>query len=111
MGNDEHTIRYSVDDIETLLRHGEDRTNWSLVDDQSEAELEANIDVGEEGEIDLSTIEIGIPGPKRQLTVRFDVEVIEWFKAEGPGYQTRMNAVLKRYVAAQRRHRHIKSTH
>jgi uncharacterized protein (DUF4415 family) len=35
------------------------------------------------------------------LTVRFDADVIEWFKAQGPGYQTRMNAVLRAYVDEQ----------
>ena len=36
--------------------------------------------------------------PKKQLTVRFDADVIEWFRAQGKGYQTRMNAVLRKYV-------------
>jgi uncharacterized protein (DUF4415 family) len=29
--------------------------------------------------------------------------VIDWFKAQGAGYQTRMNAVLRGYVEAQKR--------
>jgi uncharacterized protein (DUF4415 family) len=28
--------------------------------------------------------------------------VVAWFKAQGPGYQTRMNAVLRRYMQAQK---------
>ncbi len=44
----------------------------------------------------------GFPEPKRQLTVRIDGDVIDWFKAPGKGYQTRMNAVLRAYVEAQR---------
>ncbi len=44
---------------------------------------------------------MGIPGPKQQLTVRFDADVVEWFKAQGAGYQTRMNAVLRSFVEAQ----------
>ncbi|MBA3416794.1 MAG: BrnA antitoxin family protein [Chloroflexia bacterium] len=51
-----------------------------------------------------STLQAGIPGPKPQLTVRFDRDLIEWFKAQGAGYQTRMNAVLRSYVAAQTSH-------
>ena len=35
---------------------------------------------------------------KQQLTVRLDKEVIDYFKNQGKGYQTRMNAVLKAYV-------------
>ena len=45
-----------------------------------------------------------MPGEgKRQLTLRLDAEVLDWFKAEGKGgYQTRINAVLRAFVEAQR---------
>ncbi len=39
-------------------------------------------------------------GNKTRLTVRFDEDVVQWFKDQGPGYQTRMNAVLRSYFAA-----------
>ena len=39
---------------------------------------------------------------KRQLTVRFDGDMLDWFKAQGKGYQTRMNAVLRSYYEAHR---------
>jgi uncharacterized protein (DUF4415 family) len=32
---------------------------------------------------------------KTSISLRVDAEVLEWFKAQGPGYQTRINAVLK----------------
>jgi uncharacterized protein (DUF4415 family) len=34
--------------------------------------------------------------------LRIDAEVLEWFKAQGAGYQTRINAVLKAYREAAR---------
>lgn len=37
--------------------------------------------------------------PKVQVTVRYDKDVIEAFKAGGPGWQTRMNEALKRALA------------
>ena len=40
-------------------------------------------------------------GNKERLTVRFDRDVVAWFKAQGRGYQTRMNAVLRSYYEAQ----------
>lgn len=42
-------------------------------------------------------------GPKERLTVRFDRDVVAWFRSQGRGYQTRMNAVLKAYVEAATR--------
>lgn len=35
--------------------------------------------------------------PKTSISLRVDADVIEWFKAQGPGYQTRMNLVLRAY--------------
>jgi len=38
------------------------------------------------------------PITKRQLTLRLDSDVIEWFKRQGHGYQTKMNALLRAYM-------------
>ncbi|GAB1406946.1 hypothetical protein MASR1M8_08650 [Thermomonas brevis] len=35
--------------------------------------------------------------PKAAISLRVEQDVLEWFKAQGPGYQTRMNAVLRAY--------------
>jgi len=32
--------------------------------------------------------------------IKLDREVVEWFKESGPGYQRRMNEILKRFVGA-----------
>lgn len=38
------------------------------------------------------------PAPRKvALSLRLDAEVLDWFKAQGPGYQTRINAILKAY--------------
>ena len=38
--------------------------------------------------------------PKASISLRVDVDVLEWFKAQGAGYQTRMNAVLRAFKDA-----------
>lgn len=35
--------------------------------------------------------------PKGLISLRIDQDVIEWFKAQGPGYQTRINSVLRAF--------------
>jgi uncharacterized protein (DUF4415 family) len=35
--------------------------------------------------------------PKASISLRLDADVLEWFKAQGPGYQTRINAILRAY--------------
>jgi uncharacterized protein (DUF4415 family) len=38
------------------------------------------------------------PVPSKELiSLRIDQDVIEWFKAQGPGYQTRINSVLRAF--------------
>lgn len=37
--------------------------------------------------------------PKRQVTLRLDAEVLDHFKADGRGWQTRINAALRRAIA------------
>ena len=34
---------------------------------------------------------------KVPVTLRLDADVLDWFKGEGDGYQTRMNTVLRAY--------------
>jgi uncharacterized protein (DUF4415 family) len=43
--------------------------------------------------------------PKTPLNVRLDTEVLEWFRAQGKGYQTRINAVLRSFYEAHRSER------
>jgi uncharacterized protein (DUF4415 family) len=43
---------------------------------------------------------------KRQITLRLDADLIEWFKARrrnGEGYQTNINRALREYVEQHRR--------
>lgn len=44
-----------------------------------------------------------MPAPKRQTTLRLDADLLDWYRAQGPGWQTRMNAVLRGYMLAQKK--------
>lgn len=46
--------------------------------------------------------QVASSGVKQIVTIRLDVDMLEWFKAAGPGYQTRINQVLREYMDAQR---------
>ncbi|MTW21562.1 BrnA antitoxin family protein [Allochromatium palmeri] len=39
--------------------------------------------------------------PKERITIRFDQDVMAAFRATGPGWQTRMNDVLREYIERQ----------
>jgi len=40
---------------------------------------------------------------KRQITARVDADVLEWLKSQGKGYQSRINAILRREMLAAHR--------
>jgi uncharacterized protein (DUF4415 family) len=41
--------------------------------------------------------------PKEAISLRIDQDVLTWFRASGPRYQSRMNAVLRSYVRSMER--------
>jgi uncharacterized protein (DUF4415 family) len=80
-----------------------------------DAMTDADIDLSDIPEVTPEMFAKGVvrhglkPVTKRQLTLRLDSDVIEWFRAQGGGYQTRMNALLRAYMeehkrASDRRH-------
>jgi uncharacterized protein (DUF4415 family) len=43
-----------------------------------------------------------LESPKVQLTVRYDADIVEAFKATGEGWQTRMNNALREWLKTHR---------
>ncbi len=65
---------------------------------------DSDIDYSDIPELDehfWQNAKLAMPVSKKQLTVRFDADVVEWFKSQGKGYQSHMNAILKAYVHTQ----------
>ena len=104
--SDEHIRRYTAEELRAMVARGETETDWARVDAMTEEELEAAIasdpdwkDVPRDWWKDAVPVS---PGAKRLISLRLDPDVVEWFRAQGPGYQTRMNAVLRAYMKAKR---------
>jgi len=41
---------------------------------------------------------------KQQLTLRIDADVVDWFKRQGKGYQTRINELLRDVMTKEAKH-------
>jgi uncharacterized protein (DUF4415 family) len=97
--------RYSATELRAKRARGESRTDLERLRNKTEAELEADIAADEDfrdvPENWYEAAEAVIPTAKKLLSLRLDQEVIDWFKGQGPGYQTRMNAVLLAFVKHQ----------
>jgi len=85
-----------------------DKTDWTRVDAMRDREIEAAIKSDPDAAPLLDTnwfkqAVVVMPERKVPVSLRIDREVVEWFKAHGSRYQSRMNAVLKAYMQAHRR--------
>lgn len=100
MKKEERIVRYTAAELRAMRDRGEDQTDWARVKATTQEELEAAIASDPDdhaGPIDWSTAMVNVP-KKGAIFIRLDPEVLAFFRAGGPGYQTRINAVLKTYV-------------
>jgi uncharacterized protein (DUF4415 family) len=61
------------------------------------------ITVAELEPIDWSKAEVVVPPKKQAISIRLDQDLVDFFKKEGPGYQRRINAVLRGYMKERQR--------
>jgi uncharacterized protein (DUF4415 family) len=77
------------------------RTNWARIDTLKNKEIDTS-DIPEQGKAFFKRAVLRLPEPKATVTIRLDRQVLDWFKAKGPGYQTRINALLRAYMEAHK---------
>ena len=46
--------------------------------------------------LDLPTAPPAVPGAKEMVSLRIDRDVLDFFQADGPGWQERINAALRK---------------
>jgi uncharacterized protein (DUF4415 family) len=81
----------------------ESLTEWDRLD----ALQDEDIDLSDAAEITpemfaKAVVRRGLKPPpnKRQITIRLDADVLKWYRTQGEGYQTRINALLRAYMEA-----------
>jgi uncharacterized protein (DUF4415 family) len=77
------------------------RTDWARIDSMRDEEIDYS-DIPKQGK-DFFANAILWPGPKEQVTLRIDPDILKFFRKTGRGYQTTINAVLRKYMEAQER--------
>jgi uncharacterized protein (DUF4415 family) len=96
--SEEHIVRRTLDEV----RKG--KTDWARVDAMTEEEIDAaaRSDPDAQPTDEAFWEEAVLVFPSKQLVcIRIDRDVLDWFRSQGRGYQTRMNAVLRSYMEAQ----------
>jgi len=96
-------VSYTAEELAAMRARGESKTDWARVDAKTEAELAADMASDEAWEgvphdwvSQAAAAAHALRRPrenKRQVTVRFDSDVLDYFRRQG-----RMNAVLRSFV-------------
>jgi uncharacterized protein (DUF4415 family) len=76
----------------------ESKTDWARLDRM----VDQNIDTTDIALLDdafFRNADLRLP-IKKAVTIRLDADVLEWFKGQGAGYQTRINQLLRHYMQA-----------
>jgi uncharacterized protein (DUF4415 family) len=76
------------------------KTDWKRIDALRDEDVDFS-DIPKQG-ADFFLHAIIWPGPKKQITLRVDPDVLTFFRKHGRGYQTTINAVLRKYMEARK---------
>lgn len=78
------------------------RTDWHRLKHKSDDDIDYS-DIPETSVSFWDDAEVFMPKHKLHLSLRLDEDVVDYFKHQGRGYQSRINGVLKAYIHAQTR--------
>jgi len=101
MGKKEHIVKYTDNELATLVEQEGTFSDWGKSASMTDAEIEASVaSDSDEDEmvVDWDEAVIELPQAKAVLNMRVDKDVLDYFRKTGKGYQSRINAVLRSYV-------------
>ena len=89
----------------TLCDTHDDKADWERVKAMTEEQIDeaahSDPDAQPTDEAFWEDAVLVMPGPKQAVCLHIDREVLDWFRSQGKGYQTHINAVLRAYMKAQ----------
>ena len=75
------------------------KSDLKRIDAQGDQDIDYS-DIPELDEDFFKKARVVVPPGKKQLTLRLDADALAWMKAQGKGYQSRINAILRAYYEA-----------
>ena len=88
--------------MKTETTTNDSRTDWDRLAKMSDAEIDFS-DIPELNANFFRDAKVRMPQIKKAVSIRLDQDVLTWFRKQGRGYQTRMNAILRTYMQAHTR--------
>ena len=77
------------------------KTDWEHLDSLTDKDIDTT-DIPPLDKSFFANANLRMPEKKIPITIRLDPDILSWFKAQGRGYQSRINAVLRMYIEAQK---------
>jgi uncharacterized protein (DUF4415 family) len=88
-------VKRSVAELRAMQKRGEIKSDWKAAAKKALPSGHDPDDAMEE--INWLTTKLPKPQRKGHMTLRIDSDVLAWFRAQGKGYQSRINAILRKY--------------
>jgi uncharacterized protein (DUF4415 family) len=99
----ENIVRHTAAELEAMKAAGKTHTNWKTAAAGPVPDGSNPDDAMER--IEWVMTELPMPKRKEHTNLRIDADVLAFFRRQGRGYQTRINAVLRSYVEQVTRHK------
>jgi uncharacterized protein (DUF4415 family) len=101
------TKRQRTTNTVTIDDASKGKTDWKKIDALTDRQIVEAIENDPDAapaleEAWFENAELVMPIAKDRITMRLDQDVLSWFKKQGRGYQTRINAVLRTYMEAKK---------
>lgn len=96
MKKEENITRYSAEELAQMRAEGKSKTDWARLDALADDAIDCS-DIPPLGADFWKNAKLVTPG-KERISLHVDQDILQYFKGQGKGYQTRMNAVLRHYV-------------
>ncbi len=94
-------VRHTAAELDAMKAAGKTDANWKAASAKPVPDGSDPDDAMEP--IEWATTELPMPKRKEHTNLRIDADVLTFFRGQGRGYQTRINAVLRSYVDEVRR--------
>ena len=96
-------VRHTAAELDAMKAAGKTHTDWKAAAGKPVPDGGNPDDAMER--IEWATTELPMPKRKEHMNLRIDADVLAFFRRQGRGYQTRINAVLRSYVEQVTHHK------
>jgi uncharacterized protein (DUF4415 family) len=93
----ERIVTFTDEQLRKMEADGKSGSNWEKAAEHPLPDGGDPDDAMEDVDMACVMTEIPMPKNKTHASLRLDTDMLEWFRAQGRGYQTKINAILRSY--------------